>query len=280
MAKSSNRKNDTRRANRDRKQRIEELRKQQRASERRKNFLFAGSAIAVALILILAAVIPAWLHDRAEKRKSKVGYTASTSSAEKSAGCTGVHNDPLSPAGQHIPNAPIDYSKSKYGDTADDTPPIPPTGGKHNPVPLGDKERFYDVGEKPRAERAVHNLEHGYVVVWYDSSLPADQVAKLKTLATTQSLSQLLVVGWWQGDLPAGKHVVLTSWGRTERCASVSDEVVTNFYNDHVNKLAPEVGSGAMGGDTYPADTVMTTPVAKASPSASATASTKKSPKK
>ena len=76
MPKSSKNKHETRRANRDRKQRIEELRKQQRAAERRKNFLFAGSAIAIAVVLIGAAVIPTWLHDRAEAKKEKVGYQA------------------------------------------------------------------------------------------------------------------------------------------------------------------------------------------------------------
>jgi len=174
VPKSSSRKHDTRRANRDRRQRIEELRKQQRASERRKNFLFAGAGIIVAVGLILAAVIPAYLHDKHQKEQAKKDTKVlqlKPTAAETAAGCTGVHQDPLSPAGQHIATA-IDYSKEKYGDTEGGTPPIPPTGGKHNFVSLGDSQRFYPLSEKPRPERAVHNLEHGYVVVWYDSKLP------------------------------------------------------------------------------------------------------------
>ena len=73
MPKNSGRKHETRRANRDRRQRLEELRKQQKATERRKNFIFAGSAILVAIILIAAAVIPAYLHDRNKKAKEKTG---------------------------------------------------------------------------------------------------------------------------------------------------------------------------------------------------------------
>ncbi|HEU5033697.1 MAG TPA: DUF3105 domain-containing protein [Mycobacteriales bacterium] len=283
MPKSSNRKHDTRRANRDRRQRLEELRKQQRASERRKNLLFAGGGTVLAVALILGAVIPAYLHDRSQKAKEKVGYQAAPTAAEKAAGCLGLHNDPVSPAAQHVPNKPIDYTKEKYGDTRGGTEAIPPSGGKHNPIPLGDKNRFYPLSEKPRPERAVHNLEHGYVVAWYDSKLPQSDVAKLQKLAADPSLSELIVTGWWQGDLPAGKHFVLTSWGRTDRCGSVSDTVVHDFYNAHVNdsKLAPEVGSGSMGGDKFPANDLNTTPVTSAttttSPAASASASTKPS---
>jgi hypothetical protein len=248
VPKSSKGKHETRRANRDRRQRIEEMRKQQRAAERRKNFLFAGSAIVVAIILIGAAVIPAYLHDRAKKAKEKEGHQASATSAEKAAGCLGVHNDPISPPGQHTTDA-IDYTKAKYGDTRGGTAPIPPSGGRHNFVSLGDTNRFYPLSEKPRPERAVHNLEHGYIVIWYDSKLPASEVTKLETLAKSGSLTRLLVVGWTQGDLPDNKHVVLTSWGRTDRCSTVSDAVVKTFYSDHLNaKVAPEAGAGPITG--------------------------------
>src|SRR5439155_3069213 len=130
----------TRRANRDRRQRLEDMRKQQRAAERRKNFLFAGSAIAVAIALILAAVIPAYLHDRSKKAKEKPGFQAAPTALEKSAGCLGVHNDPISAQALHV-TTPIDYSQQPYGDTRCGTPAIPPTSGKHNPASLGDTNR-------------------------------------------------------------------------------------------------------------------------------------------
>jgi hypothetical protein len=273
VPKDSTRRNDTRRMNKDRRARLEELRKQQRAAERRKNFLFAGAAILIALGLIAAAVIPAYLNDQAKAAKKKTGYQASPTKAEKAAGCLGVHNDPLSPAAQHLTTS-IDYSKEKFGDTRGGTPAIPPTGGKHNPNTLNDQQRFYPLAQQPRPERAVHELEHGYVVVWYDSKLPADQVAKLQGLATQGNLDHLLVVGWWQGDLPLGKHVVLTSWGRTDRCATVSDSVVSSFYQAHLNaSIAPEVGASMTGDYQLPANE-LTPP--SASPSASPSPSSTK----
>jgi hypothetical protein len=277
VPKDSSRRNDTRRANKDRRARLEELRRQQKAAERRKNFLFIGSAIALAVALILGAIVPAYLHDQANNRKSKAGHQAKPTAAEKAAGCLGVHNDPLSSAAIHV-TQPIDYSKEKYGDTRGGTPPIPPSNGRHNPVSLGDTQRFYPLSGKPRPERAVHNLEHGYIVIWYDSKLPADQVAHLQLLSSQGNLSRLLVVGWWHGDLPLGKHVVLTSWGRTDRCGTVSDNVVNAFYKAHLNaSVAPEAGLGPIDGadsippGQLPSQSPAPTTSASASPSPSST---------
>jgi hypothetical protein len=271
VPKSSKNKHETRRANRDRRQRLEDLRKQQRAAERRKNFIFAGSAIAIAIVLIAVVVIPTWLHDRAEGKKDDPGYQAKPTSAEKAAGCLGVHNDDVSPAGDHVTD-PIDYRTKKYGDTAGGTEPIPPSGGAHNPVPLPDSPRFFTIESGARAERAVHNLEHGYVVGWYDSKLPAAEVEKLRALGSDPTLPRLLLVPWLDGELPSDKHFVLTSWARTDRCETVSEDVVKTFFADHVNTLAPEATAGA--GPPGPVDQLVGSPA----PSASASASTSTSP--
>jgi len=279
VPKSSNRKNETRRANRDRRQRLEELRRQQRATERRKNMLFAGGAIAVGIALIAGAVIPTYLHDRSQKQKKKEAaekarkvLQLAPTAAERAAGCLGVHQDPISPAAQHV-TTPIDYSAEKYGDTNGGTPPLPPSGGKHNTVSLGDKNRFYPLSAKPRPERAVHNLEHGQVVVWYDAKVPAQQVTQLQALATT--LPRLLAVGWYQGDLPSDKHVVLTSWARTDRCGSVSPDVIRSFYSKNVDNdlIAPESGLPAISSADQFAPDVL--PGSSPSPSPSASASKK-----
>jgi hypothetical protein len=254
--------------NKDRRARLDEMRRQQRAAERRKNLLTFGSAIVVALLLVGTAVVLTVQKMHANdakknrvaiqlKAEKKPGHQSKPTAAEKKDGCLGVHSDPLSTAAQHF-TTPIDYAKEKYGDTADGAPPIPPTGGRHNPVSLGDTHRFYALADKPRPERAVHNLEHGYVVVWYDSKLPANQVAILQDIANDPSMGRVLVVGWWQSDLPLDKHVVLTSWGKTERCSSIDTAVTRNFYTVHVNAPeAPERGLGPIpNSDNYPPGTL------------------------
>jgi hypothetical protein len=264
VPKNSNRRDDVRRANKDRRARLEEMRRQQRSVERRKNMLTFGSAITVALLLVGTAVLLAYNKAQANdakknrvtnqlKAEKKVGHQSKPTAAEAKDGCLGVHTDPLSGAGKHLPT-PIDYTQEKYGDTADGTPPIPPTGGSHNAVSLGDKVRFYPLADQPRPERAVHNLEHGYIVIWYDSKLPAGQVAQLQAMTSDPSMGRLLVVGWWQSDLPSDKHVVMTSWGKTDRCSTIDPVVARNFYTVHVNApQAPEAGLPAIqGADQLP----------------------------
>src|SRR4051794_22400651 len=136
VPRSSSRKNDTRKANRDRRQRLEELRRQQRSAERRKNFIFTGSAVFISVALVAGAGIPTYIHDRKKKRKAaggpkkkRQGGQLAPTAAEKAAGCLGVHQDPLSAAAQHF-STPIDYSAEKFGDTNGGTPPIPPSGGR------------------------------------------------------------------------------------------------------------------------------------------------------
>lgn len=287
MPKNSNRRDDVRRANKDRRARLDEMRRQQRAAERRKNMITYGAAIVVALALVGTAILLAYnkahKNDAAKDRikhqlnvEKTEGHQSAPTAAEARNQCTGVHTDPSAESTRkHLPN-PIDYTREKYGDTADSAPPIPPSGGNHNEVSLGDQvTRFYPLADKPRPERAVHNLEHGYVVVWYDSKLPAAQVQVLKDMANDPSMARLLVVGWWQGDLPLDKHVVLTSWQKTERCGSIDTEVARNFYTVHVNApQAPEATLPAIqGADQLPSGQLP--PVASPSPSPSAT-STKK----
>jgi len=287
VPKNSNRRNDVRRANKDRRARLDEMRRQQRAVERRKNLLTFGSAIVVFLLLVgtvvVLAVNKAHENDAKKNRignqlkaEKSEGHQSKPTAAEKKDGCLGVHTDPQSPAAKHLPNE-IDYTKEKYGDTADGTPPIPPSGGPHNAVSLGVKTRFYPLADKPRPERAVHNLEHGFVVVWYDSKLPQAQVQLLQAMANDPAMDRLLVVGWWQSDLPSDKHVVMTSWSKTDRCSTLDTAVARDFYTVHLNApQAPEAGLPAIeGADQLPSGQLPpvkpSTPTMSASPSPSST---------
>lgn len=243
----------------DRRARLEEMKAQQRREARRRNALTFGAAGAVGAIILAAAIVPSYLHDQNAKKKLKVGYTATPTSAEKAAGCTGVHNDSPSVGAQHTVK-PVDYKQ------------IPPSGGFHNPDPLPAAGHFFSLAQKPAPERAVHNLEHGFVVAWFDDKLPADQVSQLQQLSTSTDLDRMVAVGWTRGDLPDNKHIVLTSWARSERCEKVSAEVIRNFVQKHADdkKLAPEFGGS--GGSNTPPDELEPSAGAMSSPMPSATA--------
>lgn len=108
----------------------------------------------------------------------------------------------------------------------------PPVGGAHAPTwqPCG----FYAA---PVAnEEAVHSMEHGAAWITYDPELPASEVASLRALAEEP---YTLVSPY--DDLPTA--VVVSSWGRQLRLASVGDPRLADFLDEFRDSAeAPEPG--------------------------------------
>ncbi len=232
----------------DRRARLEQLKRQQRAAERRKTLLTIISGLVVGAILIAIPVATGLANAAEKKRKAAVGYVTTPTTAAKAADCSGVRNDSMTGAAAHTADR-VNY------DTA------PPSSGRHNPDPLPDSIHFYAQSEHPSIERAVHLLEHGFVIGWYDAKLPPDQVAKLKTASATAG-DRFVAVPWDRQDFAANRHFALTAWGRTQRCATVSPTVLSQFVDKYTNVTAPEAGGG---GGSLPSPTPPAVP--SASPS-------------
>ena len=47
-------------------------------------------------------------------------------------------------------------------------PDAPPAFGPHYPVTAPFERKFYTTSDRPQIEYVVHNLEHGYTLLWYD----------------------------------------------------------------------------------------------------------------
>ena len=60
---------------------------------------------------------------------------------------------------------------------------VPPSYGPHWATPVLGSRPFYTVKDRPQMEQLVHNLEHGYTIVWYDSTIKGDQLTALKDLS-------------------------------------------------------------------------------------------------
>lgn len=100
---------------------------------------------------------------------------------------------PTSPGGQHVndENAQIDYST------------VPPTSGQH----YGATAIWNFYTEPVSKVRAVHNLEHGAVVVWYGPRVPEAQVNELRDFYN-ESPNAMLVT-----PLPElGRRIAMTAW--------------------------------------------------------------------
>lgn len=241
----------TKRAAKQDRARLDDLKRRQRRAERRRTAITILAGLVVGALLTGTVVFLRW-------NSTRIGYVSSANKAAKSAGCTGVRIDG-SYGRLHVTTA-IRYVRT------------PPSSGHHNPDPLPEQPTFIarDVKVPLLTERAVHNLEHGFVIGWYDNALPAADVARLKTASA--ATTRFIAVPWTRSVFPGGRHFVLTAWQRTERCRSVSAAAITAFTAKYVNfTTAPEAG-GIGGSALTSSPSPGASPSASARPSASASA--------
>jgi hypothetical protein len=109
----------------------------------------------------------------------------------------------------------------------------PPASGPHFPRPL-------DAGvytSPPSLGAAIHSLEHGAVIVWYDPSAGASPaVAQIAAFFAQPEETDHVIVAPFdyadQGDagrLPPGQQMALVAWHRLAACATPSLAVAYAF---------------------------------------------------
>jgi hypothetical protein len=226
-------------AEKDRKARVEQMRKQQEAAERRRTLLVVGAAI-VAVLVLTGVVFKVVRDAQAEKDPAGVGVAAAAAS------CDPVTNDPVQGSGVHVgPQT----DQPKITKVAYKT--VPPTSGEHFVTPAYPASAFYTKDDRPAMETLVHNLEHGYTVVWYTSSTPQAQVDQLKKLSDLarqmpQTSGKFIVSAWDDayGTFPAGKTIGASHWGAKTGhrllCGSVSGDAIKSFVTSYPSTDAPE----------------------------------------
>lgn len=146
--------------------------------------------------------------------------------------CDPVQHDPLPAEGLVHEEGAIDYGLR------------PPSLGVHNPRPLERGPRVVPwEGASPLvAERAVHNLEHAYVVVWYDSTGAGSY---LDHVMSELWEPKVLAVPWKRVAFDGNADFVLAAWGHRQSCAFVTPGVIEAFYETYggENGDAPEKGA-------------------------------------
>jgi hypothetical protein len=216
---------------------IEEQRRKAKAAERRKTVL----TIVISTLLGAALIGGSVYFSIQSKNKSKPVALKKVGLATADAGC-------LDPKAEDVPKDAVDAARkhtARDGDKVDYGTNVPPTSGRHNPTPLPvGAKRFFSRDDNPPPERAVHNLEHGYVVVWYDKTVSAADIDLLKKAADGAE-GKFLVVPWDRQDFPGDKHIVMTAWSERQQCSGVSGEAMQKFMDTYggANGKAPEKGA-------------------------------------
>jgi Protein of unknown function (DUF3105) len=139
----------------------------------------------------------------------------------------------------------------------------PPDSGPHYEYPAPFTKHFYAEADRPAVETLVHNLEHGYTVVWYRADAPDDQVKNLQRIAKTFSsddydpADKFIAAPWSAADgagFPDGKNIVITRWtadpndpsnpmtqrGVRQACTDVSGAVLKEFMAKYPVANSPE----------------------------------------
>jgi hypothetical protein len=199
--------------------------KREKLREEQKNQKRIANVIAISAIVILFVIVGYFIW-------ASVSKPAST---------------PLTPAadtdllGEAIPPG------ADRGHIADDSDPgpyssNPPTSGHHYAKWLD--AGFYDANtyKYPQAH-LVHNLEHGYIVFWYNckslsDSQCSDLKAQIKAVMDAAQNFKVIAYPWDSIDVP----LVLTAWGFRLPMPTFDAALASKFIEQHRNR-GPEPGA-------------------------------------
>jgi len=142
--------------------------------------------------------------------------------------------------GEEIPimstsHIPVDSDPGKYNSD-------PPTSGPHYPEEA--QVGFYDTNiyQYP-AGHLVHNLEHGYVIFWYNCANLSESVcselkSQIKAIMDEVNNVKVIAYPWASIEVP----VVMTSWGRLQKMETFDAAQARAFYKNNLNH-SPEPGA-------------------------------------
>jgi len=233
----------------DRRARIEAIRKEAERAERRRTLMVVLACALVAVVII--AVTGYALLTRDDEASAAVADGGVLSDSATAAGCDNVMIKGAEGSTVHQPTGtPIDY------------PDSPPAFGPHWDAPAEFARKFYTDQDRPEVEQLVHNLEHGYTILWYDATVSddPDALSQVEDIAADFEGSQdptakFIAAPWTSEDgeaFPEGTHVALTHWsaegesavagqgqGDSLYCEQPDEQVVTDFmaafpYSDSV----------------------------------------------
>ncbi|MFJ7072814.1 DUF3105 domain-containing protein [Streptomyces sp. NPDC098781] len=207
-----------------RKARIEEMRRAERARERRNRILtIAASVVVVAGLVVGGVVLVRSQSDDGDKAQADAKTTGKFVTGED-----GVRTWKGELGRTHVAKS-VSYTSE------------PPVGGDHNQVWMNCNGDVYD--KELKNEHAVHSLEHGAVWVTYTSKASKADIEAL-TAKVKQTPYTLMSPDEKQKD-----PIMLTAWGHQRTVTSAKDPNVGKFFETYVQgEQTPEPGAACTGG--------------------------------
>ncbi len=234
---------------------IDQMRKQQKSAERKRGYAIVGVCVLVGVLMIGAAAykpITDWWEGREIDKLALSDIGAPAADV-----CQDITTKKADGNQNHVPTGtPVEYADA------------PPAFGAHwneaGVAPAPFERKFYTEDDRPELESLVHNLEHGYTILWYDETIADDDdaVTELRGIAEKFSDSddqrdKFIAVPWTSEDgdaFPDGQHIAFTHWsaggegetdakkqmGAFQYCSEVSGEALADFMEEYPYFDSPE----------------------------------------
>ena len=219
-----------------------------RKAEQRRRTLGMLVICGVLALALLAYPVYLFVDDYRARNATITDFGADLAGAA----CDPVAEDTATGNQDHVADGtPVTYDRT------------PPDSGPHYASPAPFTKRFYSAADRPAVEILVHNLEHGYTVVWYRAEAPQAQVDALSDIAKTfgsddyDPADKFIAAPWSEADggpFPEGKEIVLTRWtanpanpadaatqqGVRQGCGVVSGAAIADFMTQYPVENSPE----------------------------------------
>ena len=233
---------------------IEQIRSKQKGAEKRRGLAIVGVCVVIALLIIGAAAyqpLKQWWGLRQFEKVDLSGIGAPASA------CDDVITKKATGNQDHVPSGtPVTY---------DDAPPaFGPHWNEAGVAPAPMDRKLYTTSDRPELGELVHNLEHGFTILWYDKTIAdsSEKMSELRGIAsklqgTTNLRDKFKAVPWTSEDgkaFPKGQQVAFTHWsvggagetdpskqvGVWQYCSDISGAALDTFMKDYPYMDSPE----------------------------------------
>jgi hypothetical protein len=228
---------------------VDKMLAQQKAAERARGIKIVGVCVVIALLIVGAAAygpVKEWWYQRGLGDLDTIGAPAAV--------CGKVTTKDAEGNQDHVPvGTPL---------TVEDAPPA---FGQHYDVWESMDRKFYSTADRPELGKLIHNLEHGFTILWYDETAAddADMMSDIKAIAKkfegddSNFRNKFKAAPWLSNDgkaFPDGQHIAFTHWsaggtgedatgqqvGVWQYCSEPSGEALQEFMEKYPYMDSPE----------------------------------------
>jgi hypothetical protein len=209
--------------------------------------------IIAACILVGHAIIAYPAVKLVQDSKTKNQAVTDLGVAASAASCAAPTDDKASGTQDHQPDG-----------TVIPYPVSPPSSGPHYAVWAPLSKKFYADSDRPPVPNLVHNLEHGYTILWYNEETmkkqdQVDLIEKISKAKLPDSSNGKFIAAPFKAsdgaDWPEGKNIAFSHWsgmgqdgktafGHRQFCDTVSGEALKNFMDKYPSTDAQEPNGG------------------------------------